>query len=173
MSSLNSKQMIIIAIVVAFMVGIVVFYFYSKNTNEETLDLFNENIIEANQTETKEENDKQEKIIIVHIAGEVKRPGIIKIEEGARIADVIDKAEGLKEEADLTNINLAYPVEDGQKIIIPKKGEELQEYITEDSQTQNLTSKQDYKINLNKANLEELQTLQGIRRSNCTKNYRV
>ena len=173
MSSLNSKQMIIIAIVGAFMVGIVVFYFYSKNTNEETLDLFNENIIESNQTETKEENDKQEKIIIVHIAGEVKRPGIIKIEEGARIADVIDKAEGLKEEADLTNINLAYPVEDGQKIIIPKKGEELQEYITEDSQTQNLTSKQDYKINLNKANLEELQTLQGIRRSNCTKNYRV
>lgn len=83
------------------------------------------------------------------------------------------EAGGLDQEADITNINLAYPVEDGQKIIIPKIGDQTQEYITEESKT-NLTQTQqttNQKINLNKATSEELQTLQGIRRIYCTKNY--
>lgn len=83
------------------------------------------------------------------------------------------EAGGLEKDADITNINLAYPVEDGQKIIIPKIGDQTQEYITEESKT-NLTQTQkttNQKINLNKATSEELQTLQGIRRIYGTKNH--
>lgn len=73
------------------------------------------------------------------------------------------EAGGLNEQADITNINLAYPVEDGQKITIPKKGEQMQEYITEESQISSTQEKTNQKVNINKASKEELQTLQGIR----------
>ena len=172
MIGLDKKQIIIGGVIIAVIVGIIGYYFYTNlQTNEEE-------IIEIEQENKIEEKQQQEEIeeeqIIVHIAGEVKKPGIIKTKEGARIADIIEKAGGLNEEADITDINLAYPVEDGQKIIIPKKGQETNEYITEastsNSEGNKETTTQNKKININKATQEELQTLQGIRRSNSTKN---
>ena len=55
----------------------------------------------------------------MHITGAVKTPGIVKLPEGARIEDAIDKAGGLTEDADISDINLAYVLEDGIKIKIP------------------------------------------------------
>ncbi len=178
MIGLDKKQIIIGGVIIVVIVGIIGYYFYKnlQTNEEEILEIEEENIVQGNkQIDTIEEEQ-----IIIHIAGEVKNPGIIKTKEGARIADIIEKAGGLNEEADITDINLAYPVEDGQKITIPKKGQETNEYITEES-TSNPTNNTDtqttntknQKINLNKATQEELQTLQGIRRSNCTKNNRI
>lgn len=164
MFGLDQKQIRIGALVLAVMIVIIGYYFYTilQKTEEETIEISEENAIESSD-EIIEEPENQ---IIIHIAGEVKKPGIIKAEEGARIADIIEQAGGLNKEADITNINLAYPVEDGQKIIIPKTGEEIQEYITEESQTNTTTTQKtsNKKVNLNKATSEELQTLQGIRR---------
>lgn len=172
MIGLDKKQIIIGGVIIAVIVGIIGYYFYKNlQTNEEqVLEIEDKNIVQENkQIDTIEEEQ-----IIVHIAGEIKKPGIIKTKEGARIADIIEKAEGLNEEADITDINLAYPVEDGQKITIPKKGEETNEYITEGSTSNSEDNKEttieNKKININKATQEELQTLQGIRRSNSTKN---
>lgn len=174
MIGLDKKQIIIGGVIIAVIVGIICYYFYTnlQTGEEEILEIEEENIVQENK-----QIDTIEEPIIVHIAGEVKKPGIIKTKEGARIADIIEEAGGLNEEADITDINLAYPVEDGQKITIPKKGQETNEYITEEStsnptnntntQTTNTKNK---KVNLNKATIEELQTLQGIRRSNRTKN---
>ena len=127
-----------------------------------------EEVVQENEENV--ENDEEKNEIVIHIAGEVKNPGIVRINEGARIADIIEQAGGLTEFANITNINLAYIVEDGQKIIIPKQGEqeENKEYITsetgegiiqENGQSQ---STGNTKININKAGLEELQQLQGI-----------
>ena len=127
-----------------------------------------EEVVQENEENV--ENDEEKNEIVIHIAGEVKNPGIVRINEGARIADIIEQAGGLTEFANITNINLAYIVEDGQKIIIPKQGEqeENKEYITsetgegiiqENGQSQ---STGNTKININKAGLEELQHLQGI-----------
>lgn len=162
MFGLDPKQIRIGALVLAIMVAVIGYYFYTtlQNSGEEIIEISEENTIQiVNETI----QDIQEQIII-HIAGEVKNPGIVKINEGARIADVIEKAGGLNKEADITNINLAYPVEDGQKIIVPKTGEQIQEYITEDSQTNIIVTKEilNKKVNLNKATSEELQTLEGI-----------
>lgn len=172
MIGLDKKQIIIGGVIIAVIVGIIGYYFYTnlQTNEEEIIEIGQENKIE----EKKQQEDIEEEQIIVHIAGEVKKPGIIKTKEGARIADIIEKAEGLNEEADITDINLAYPVEDGQKITIPKKGEETNEYITEastsNSEDNKETTTENKKININKATQEELQTLQGIRRSNSTKN---
>ena len=127
-----------------------------------------EEVVQENEENVENKEEKNE--IVIHIAGEVKNPGIVRINEGARIADIIEQAGGLTEFANITNINLAYIVEDGQKIIIPKQGEqeENKEYITsetgegiiqENGQSQ---STGNTKININKAGLEELQQLQGI-----------
>lgn len=173
MMKFNQKQILMGGVIVVVVVGVIGYYFYTTlhNTDEEII-ISQENIVTEEEV-VQEDKEEEENQIIVHIAGEVKNPGIVKICEGARIADVIDKAGGLNKEADITNINLAYAVEDGQKITIPKIGEEVQEYITEDSQT-NITQTQktsNKKININKATSEELQTLQGIRRSHRRKNY--
>ena len=172
MIGLDKKQIIIGGVIIAVIVGIIGYYFYTnlQTNEEEIMEIEQENKIE----EKNQQEDIEEEQIIVHIAGEVKKPGIIKTKEGARIADIIEKAGGLNEEADITDINLAYPVEDGQKITIPKKGQESNEYITEESTNSNenniKATTENKKININKATQEELQTLQGIRRSNSTKN---
>lgn len=168
MISLTKNQIIIIGIVGAVIISVIGYYIYTiTNTNNyEELETINQdtNIIENNSKDTQTE----EEIIIVHIAGQVKNPGIVKIKDGARIADIIEAGGGLTEQADITNVNLAYIVEDGQKIQIPSKMEEkTEEYITDDSgdgiTKDNDTTKTTNKIiNINKATLEELQKLQGI-----------
>ena len=116
--------------IIVVIVGIIVYYFYSNmQKEEEIIEIEEENTIQENKQIDKVEEEQ----IIVHIAGEVKKEGIIKTKEGARIADIIEQAGGLNEEADITDINLAYPVEDGQKIIIPKRGQEPNEYKIEES----------------------------------------
>ena len=106
---------------------------------------------------------------------------------GARIADVIEKAGGLKENASLRNVNLAYKVEDGQKIYIPTIEEEelgqdeTKEYlIIEEGNNSSISSFNDVKgenqlmINLNKASQVELEELPGIGAATALKiiNYR-
>lgn len=170
MIKFDQKQITIIVLVGVIIIGTIGYYFYTtiQDNNVDIIEVSQENII----AEAVEINEKENQII-VHIAGEVKNPGIIKISEGARIADIIEKAGGLNEQADIGNINLAYEVEDGQKITIPKIGNEIEEYITEESSTNTSTtqSTSNKKINLNKATSEELQTLQGIRTIYSTENY--
>ncbi len=167
MKYLEQKQILMGIAIVVVVISIIGYYFYKNVYTKEEIIISEE----QNTTEkTTKELKSSEEQIIIHIAGEIQNPGIIKTTEGARIADIIEKAGGLKEEADLTDINLAYPVEDGQKIIIPKQGEKKEEYITEESgiKEEVTTTKpsqeanQTKTINLNKATKEELQTLQGI-----------
>lgn len=179
MINLSKKQLAIMIGIGAIMIFVIVYYIYKISIPEESyeqLDIVSEN----NQEQNKEnvENELEEiDLIIIHIAGEVKNPGIVKIKEGARIADVIEKAGGLTEKANITNINLAYIIEDGQKITIPSKEQDTQEYISNDSgegireenQKTNTTSTKNTTVNINKASKEELQTLQGIGESTAQK----
>lgn len=62
-----------------------------------------------------------QKYIYVHISGEVKNPGLYKVEYGARIGEVVDSAGGLTRKAALSSINFAAALKDGQKIVIPAR----------------------------------------------------
>jgi competence protein ComEA len=59
----------------------------------------------------------------VHVAGAVKRPGLYRVQAGARGGAAVDAAGGLTRRADLRSINLAATVRDGQQIIVPARGE--------------------------------------------------
>ena len=61
------------------------------------------------------------KVIYLHIAGEVERPGLYKMKPQARLGELVEKAGGLTAHADISEINLASRMDDGEKIIIPAK----------------------------------------------------
>ena len=103
------------------------------------------------------------KYIQIHISGAVCSPGVVNIEENARLADVIEAAGGLKDNCDLSFINLASFVSDGTKIHIPFKGETPfylpPEQTPVRTNTGNLSEHEEIlkeKINLNTATISQL-----------------
>ncbi|MBO4815681.1 MAG: helix-hairpin-helix domain-containing protein [Clostridia bacterium] len=175
MEFLNKKQKLILIIIGSIMVIFIGYYILNKTENSNYIEFDEEELINTEE----ETIEKEENEIVVHITGEVENEGIIKIEENARLADVIEKAGGATNEADLSKINLAYAVKDGQKIYIPNIEEDLgEEYITNDAgegvlpeEIENLKAE---KVNINTAKQTELETLNGIGPSTALKiiNYR-
>ncbi len=188
MDNLNQKQKnIIIAIIV--IIGIFIIYkvyFTNDNSNEVYEDLENvENVILPDEEENiAKDNNDTSKTIFVHIAGAVEDEGIIEIAENSRIADAIELAGGVTDDADLSNVNLAYVLEDGMKVKIPSKNDEIlteQEYITTENGENIVTENNDISkesesslININTASQSELETLPGIGSATAMKiiNYR-
>ena len=177
MRKLNLKQKKIIAIILIILVVIAYYYFYLRDTTEE---ISNQDL-EVNNTQ---ENNQTNETIVVHVSGAVNIEGIVELASGSRIANAIEKAGGIKENADMTDINLAYPLEDGMKIYIPTKEETeayknnentpAESYVTAafggvnskeatnstpSSSTSDTASK---KVNINTATQEELDALPGI-----------
>ena len=60
--------------------------------------------------------------VYVHVAGAVRRPGLVRVPAGARVAEAVFRAGGPGRKADLTGVNLAAQVEDGQQVVVPAAG---------------------------------------------------
>jgi competence protein ComEA len=63
------------------------------------------------------------KMLLVHVAGEVKRPGVYPVIDGSRVVDAISAAGGARKGVDLSVINLARKVVDGEQIYLGVKPE--------------------------------------------------
>jgi competence protein ComEA len=61
-------------------------------------------------------------VLIVDVTGAVRRPGVFEFQPGDRVIDAVERAGGARDNADLTLLNLAAPLTDGQQILVPKKG---------------------------------------------------
>ncbi|HHY99320.1 MAG TPA: hypothetical protein GX509_11350 [Firmicutes bacterium] len=59
--------------------------------------------------------------IVVHVCGEVKRPGVYSLANSARVNDAVNAAGGATDSACLDAVNLASPISDGQQVYIPPK----------------------------------------------------
>jgi competence protein ComEA len=172
LENLTKNQRIIIFIIIIIISIGMLYFIYSKNQIKETTSIEDEILI-SNSTE-KEENEKKEQVII-HITGSVKNPGIVKLKEGSRIEDAIEAAGGLTENADITNVNLAYVLDDGIKIKIPSVTDEdiedevISENIGENIVEENNETSKGNIVNINKATESELQELPGIGSSLASK----
>ncbi|SDH73512.1 competence protein ComEA [Arthrobacter subterraneus] len=63
--------------------------------------------------------------VVVHVAGAVQAPGVVEAAAGSRVFEVLERAGGALPEADLSAVNLAAAVLDGQQILVPRIGEPL------------------------------------------------
>jgi competence protein ComEA len=61
--------------------------------------------------------------ITVHVAGAVTRPGVVQLPAGSRLHEAITAAGGATDTADPDRLNLAAVLEDGQKVLMPVRGE--------------------------------------------------
>lgn len=172
MENLSKKQkiiLIILAIVVMIGIGL---YIRQQEKQYEYFEEF-ENTEQSNIME--EYMEEEVKTITIHIVGCVENEGLVVLEEGSRVADAIEKAGGATLDADLSKINLAYKLSDGQKIYIPSINEdEVNEYVTEEignniiiEDTKNIGGSE--MVNINTANQSELETLPGIGPSTALK----
>ena len=158
------KNLFIIFVIIFII--IVALIYYKKSTEEFIYsNIIIDNEIEGNVlNEVKGETEEIEKIK-VYVTGEVKRPGVIELNSGARIEDAIKIAGGITEFADLSKVNLAYCLEDEQKLYIPNINEKHEsEYITIENGEDILetTNSKNSKVNINTSGIEELCTLSGV-----------
>lgn len=186
---LNQKQKIIAILVIAIVI-IVIAYYYINSTKDVYTDMATGNIMEETIEESEDTNETSKKQIIkIHVTGAVKTNGVVEIEKDGRVNDAIEAAGGITEDADLSDINLAYKIEDGQKIYIPSiddKEEKTQTQEQDQTQEQGFSrQKQEVtfiipgnnneeeqnssKININKATFTELITLPGIGEATAVK----
>ena len=179
--NLSKKQKIILSIVISIIFVLVLIYVYQNLyeedaeiilTNEENvLDAETNEIVDSNEEISSQNNRESEETVVVHVIGEVNNPGVVTLPEGSRIIDAINMAGGKTEEADLSKINLAYIVEDGTQIYIPRINEDLNQVnlisdgagvgvvITDSNVEENEV---DSKVNINTASKEKLETLPGV-----------
>lgn len=88
-------------------------------------------------------SDYQSDVKQVEIKGEVLQPGVYEVAWNATIADIIDVAKGLDEDADISAVNLNQNIEHKGVVVIPKVSVKS-------------------KVSLNSASVEELDSLSGI-----------
>ena len=113
---------------------------HEKTLNKDSLQ---EKIVESNN-------------IVVHIDGEIKKPGVYTMVNGDRLINLVEKAGGFNENADTTKINLSIKLKDEMKIYIHKIGE-----VIEDNRNE-IVNQDNKLININEASSDELMKLTGI-----------
>jgi competence protein ComEA len=59
---------------------------------------------------------------VVHVVGAVRRPGLYRLGQGSRVADAVARAGGATRKADLSLVNLAALVSDGEQVVVPRRG---------------------------------------------------
>ena len=197
----NKKKLILLCSLLILFLLSTFLLFQKNNTSKDNVVYENlvEEKLEANlETNLKEEEIEEEKIYYyVDVKGYVNNPGVYSIEKGKRVVDAINKAGGLKKDANTSLLNLSMEVRDAMVIIVYSNSE-INNYQTlqeknktteeicheniqndacicntesDDTSKINETSSKDEatssnevssKININKASLEELMTLNNI-----------
>ena len=202
------KKLIMVALFLVFVVGIGSFMYF-RNRDAESVDIegfFNQKVemekdsiavgkgeecdsgvgvkgidgdSGGNSEGSFEMKENVEDEIYIHIIGEVRNEGIIVLKEGQRIVDAIEKAGGATELADLSRVNLAFVLSDGQKVRIPSVNDGKDEPsgvidgsgngFVAGSGNGVVGSNSGKKVNINSATQTELETLNGIGPSLATR----
>ena len=187
--NLSKQQLLaVIAVVILGIVSVVVFIGMINAGTSESFDrshnqanstqsaIVAENPQHSQEDKSTEQPGDDHKIkeaspqMMVHVDGAVKSPGLYALQMvNPRVNDAIQIAGGLTEDANSQGINLASPIEDGQKIYIPRKGEEAPPEISQPVQNKATSNKQMDKksdkktvVDINRATVEEFTKLKGV-----------
>ena len=161
----DNREILIKVAAAALLVAAAIFVFVMTDDNEES---------HAEENSVITETEAPAAMIMVDIGGEVNKPMVVELEEGSRVEDAINAAGGVTEKADLTEINRAAFLEDGDKILIPTKTDDEASDGNADGTSDGTSGSSaslskggaatysDSRVNINTADSEELQQLDGI-----------
>lgn len=98
------------------------------------------------------------KLLVVDVAGDVRRPGLYRLPSGSRVDAAIAAAGGATGKAELAAVNLAAPVADGEQVVVPGRGAGGVAAASSPA----AGSSPSAPLDLNSATLEQLVALPGI-----------
>lgn len=159
-----------VVVVVMSALLIVIGFFVFRARPEESSSTALETVEALQSLDSSNANEEKEAEAIdatfyVDIKGAVKKPGMYAVQLDMRVFDVIQQAGGFCEDADENQVNLAMKLADQMVIYVPKVGEAAQETQVAGELPTTLNdpvAKEEGKINLNTADVTELQQLNGI-----------
>ncbi|MFC1478659.1 helix-hairpin-helix domain-containing protein [Candidatus Margulisiibacteriota bacterium] len=160
----NYRFFIISAIIL--IIGIAYFILFGTFRNPEEI-LIDNPVLTAEVNKPLDSLATQNNLIIFHIAGAVNKPGVYRTgKSNFHLYEAVQLVGGLSSDADLSQINLASKISNGQKIAIPFRKKALSP--TESPPQQNK------RVNINTATSKELTSIPGIGPSMAAKiiNYR-
>jgi competence protein ComEA len=98
--------------------------------------------------------------LVVHVVGEVHRPGLYRLRDGARVADAVRRAGGASRKADLAALNLAAPLVDGTQVLVPSRAPTVAS--VGEGASSGTTGAPSGPVSLSSATVDELDELPGI-----------
>jgi competence protein ComEA len=108
--------------------------------------------------------------VVVYVCGEVRAPGVVRLPSTARVADALKQAGGATSAAEMSAVNLAARLADGQQIIVPRRGEPAAAAAVASAASSGAgATVPAAPVNINTASLEELDTLDGVGPSTAQK----
>ena len=148
--NLNPEQKRCLVIIFALTIGLGGFYFFNSRPSAQPV-LMQEVLTETSQ-ESLASNSAQ---LIINVAGKVSNPGVYQLPQGSRVVDAIEAAGMQLKGVDISDINLARVLVDGEQILVGglklSNGKAATKKITVDSP-----------LDINRATLTQLDTLPGI-----------
>ena len=175
-----SKQKLIVAVTVLFIIVSGIYYCVCFGESEEAVFVVDGTEVENNrglvsedkednasesitETQITEESEKIEKpMIYVHICGQVNHSGVYCLEEDGRVMELVELAGGFTDKAAKDSVNLAQKLSDGQRIYIPDLEEVKGGLISLEAEGGGHQGLDTGKVNINTANKDTLMTLAGI-----------
>lgn len=103
--------------------------------------------------------------VVVHVVGAVASPGVVALSAGSRVVDAVTAAGGLRADADPDRVNLAAPIEDGQRVVVPAVGQEPPAEVAAapvGASAGAAGTPGGSPIDLNRATAQELESLPGV-----------
>ncbi|QNN50978.1 ComEA family DNA-binding protein [Phycicoccus endophyticus] len=100
--------------------------------------------------------------LVVHVVGRVRHPGVRRLPAGSRVADAVEAAGGASRGADLSAVNLARLLVDGEQVRVPRPGEAVSEPLAAPAPGATSGAQPAAPVSLSTADLTTLDTLPGI-----------
>ena len=148
--NLNPEQKRGLVIIFALTIGLGGFYFFNSRPSAQPVLL--QEVLTHTSQESLAGNSAQ---LIINVAGKVSNPGVYQLPQGSRVVDAIEAAGMQLKGVDISDINLARVLVDGEQILVGglklSSGKAATKKITVDSP-----------LDINRATLTQLDTLPGI-----------
>lgn len=168
LDKLKEYWKIMLLVVCALIAGGIFYIFTNSPKSAENLSVENlsSSSTKSSLSKFNSSSEKNKNEIMVDLRGAVAKPNVYQISSDERLVDLIRQAGGFTDQADQKSINLSAKLKDEEVIYVPKVGEssssESTDSPTSSSVSNQISTTSSPKININKADLTELQKLTGI-----------